>query len=394
MIETKARNSEIQEEFLESILRVKSKFEVTRVSFINGFAETQLPVAIAYRPNSKVLAQSGGKGISKEQTLISALMESYECHTAENVDYTLVDTYGNCKKMANPYKISTTLKDYRSVDPVRWCLAKNMFNDEDVYVPYSAVSLDFRNMAYIHKREPMMLTSNGLASGSSWDDACISAIYEVIERHSITVNEMDNTDKQMEVDQNSIESEDLKKLIHTLEENDNLRVDLYDNTEWNDFPTYKSIVTNGQMNWAGFGTHSDPVIAATRAITEANQARMISISGSREDMNKNFYLLSAALTKGNKEVKESSVTCKMRKTQDKGDKLTLKVILDQLKKISKETYVYKYDQVDANIFVVRVIAEGLHGYNYPGYSRMTILETVTDKNENILERENHSPAAG
>ena len=75
---------------------------------------------------------------------------------------------------------------------------------------------------------------------------------------------------------------------------------------------------------AGFGTHSDPVIAATRAITEANQARMISISGSREDMNKNFYLLSAALTKGNKEVKESSVTCKMRKTQDKGDKLTLK----------------------------------------------------------------------
>ena len=100
MIETNARNSEIQEEFLESILRVKSKFEVTRVSFINGFAETQLPVAIAYRPNSKVLAQSGGKGISKEQTLISALMESYECHTAENVDYTLVDTYANGKKMA------------------------------------------------------------------------------------------------------------------------------------------------------------------------------------------------------------------------------------------------------------------------------------------------------
>ena len=33
---------------------------------------------------------------------------------------------------------------------------------------------------------------------------------------------MNNTDKQMEVDQNSIESEDLKKLIHTLEENDDL----------------------------------------------------------------------------------------------------------------------------------------------------------------------------
>ena len=123
-------------------LRVKSKFEVTRVSFINSLQKLNYK-GIAYRPNSKVLAQSGGKGISKEQTLISALMESYECHTAENVDYTLVDTYGNGKKMANPYKISTTLKDYRSVDPLRWCLAKNMFNNEDVYVPYSAVSLDF-----------------------------------------------------------------------------------------------------------------------------------------------------------------------------------------------------------------------------------------------------------
>ena len=395
MIETNSQSIEFKEEFLSKILKVRRKFEVTRVSFINGFAETKLPVAIAYRPNSKVLAQSGGKGISREQTLISALMESYECHTAENVDHSLIDTYQHAKKnMANPYKIATTLKDYRSVDPVRWCKAKNIYNSEDVYVPYSAVSLDFRNMSYIHKREPMMLTSNGLASGSSWNDACISAIYEVIERHSITVNEMNKTDKKRKVDQQTIESEDLIKLIKLLEGNEDLRVDLYDNTEWDDFPTYKSIVTNGQMNWAGFGTHSDPIIAATRAITEANQARMISISGSREDMNKNFYLLSAEITKNNREARESLKACKMRMPQ--GDKkiITLELILGKLKKISEKTYVYKYDQIDQDIFVVRVIAEGLHGYNYPGYSRMTILETILDKNINLLVRENHSPAAG
>ena len=142
MLETNTRNQENQENFLSKILQIKNKFNVTRLSFINGFAETKLPVAIAYRPNSKVLAQSGGKGISKEQTLISALMESYECHTAENVSFSTVDTYQDGEQTkANPFKIATTLKDYRSVDPIRWCKAKNIFNDEDVYVPFSAVTV-------------------------------------------------------------------------------------------------------------------------------------------------------------------------------------------------------------------------------------------------------------
>ena len=395
MLETNTRNQENQEKFLSKILQIKNKFNVTRLSFINGFAETKLPVAIAYRPNSKVLAQSGGKGISKEQTLISALMESYECHTAENVSFSTVDTYQDGEQTkANPFKIATTLKDYRSVDPIRWCKAKNIFNDEDVYVPFSAVSLDFQNMSYIHKREPMMLTSNGLASGSSWDDACISAIYEIVERHSITINEINKTDKLKLVDRKSIAAEELLNLIELLEKEKDIEVSLYDNTEWEEFPTYKSILTNGHMNWAGFGTHSDPVIAATRAITEANQARMISISGSREDMNKNFYLLSAGITRKAKSVGQSSRPCKMRKYELDKKQTKLNKILDKLKTISKKTYIYRYKQIDPSIFVVRVISEGLHGYNYPGYSRMTILETALDRRIDLEEKETHSPAAG
>jgi len=396
MIETNTRfDVTDQDNFLSKIIQLKRKFEVTRLSFINGFAETDLPVAIAYRPNSKVLAQSGGKGISQTQTLISALMESYECHTAENVSYSMIDTYErDDPSKANPFKISTTLKDYRSAEPIRWCKAQNIFNDEDVYVPFSAVSLDFQNMSYIHKREPMMLTSNGLASGSSWEDACISAIYEIIERHSITINEMNKTDKQRLVKGESIMERGIVDLISLLEGEGSLKVYLYDNTEWDDFPTYKSIITNGHMNWAGFGTHSDPVVAATRAITEANQARIISISGSREDMNKNFYLLSASITKKSKIEKNTTKICNLRTQDKKACTPILSVILKQLKMISKNTYLFRYEQIDPNIFVVRVIAEGLHGYNYPGYSRMTILETKVQGGMILEDRENHSPAAG
>ena len=73
---------------------------------------------------------------------------------------------------------------------------------------------------------------------------------------------------------------------------------------------------------------------------------------------------------------------------------SLNKILNKLKTISNKTYIYRYKQIDPSIFVVRVISEGLHGYNYPGYSRMTILETALDKRADLEEKETHSPAAG
>ena len=97
-----------------------------------------------------------------------------------------------------------------------------------------------------------MLTSNGLASGKNWDDALISAIYEVIERHSITTNEMNKSDKDRKIDKLAIKSEALKDLIAKAEENNNLSVEIYDNTVWSEFPTYKSVLSDGHMIWSGF----------------------------------------------------------------------------------------------------------------------------------------------
>ena len=394
MIETTARSNESdQDKFLEKILKVKHLYDVTRVSFIDGFSSTKLPVAIAYRPNSKVLAQSGGKGVSRTQALISALMESYECHSAEIAEHCFIEAYGGRDlNYANPFRISTTLKDYRETDPIRWSKAKSIFSEKEVFVPFAAVSLDFRNMSYIHKREPMMLTSNGLASGSCWDSACISAIYEIIERHSISTNEINNTDKKKLVRKETIYQRELIQLIELIEETGELSVELYDNTIWEEFPTYKSTISNGHMTWAGFGTHSNPIIAATRAITEANQARLISISGSREDMNKNFYLLSAGIT-GKKSKKKAIEMVEMRSNKNKSE-MRLENVLNKVKEIAPNTYVYRYKQIDPSIYVVRVIAEGLHGYNYPGYRRMTILETTIQDAINVVEKESHSPAAG
>lgn len=112
-------------QFAEHLISCKREYSVTRVSYITGFSRVDLPVAIAYRPNSKVLSQSGGKGVSKVQALISALMESYECDAAEKIQ---PDTYSvsfeelvdSSISALDPRTLPTTLTDYSSVSRIDW----------------------------------------------------------------------------------------------------------------------------------------------------------------------------------------------------------------------------------------------------------------------------------
>ena len=48
------------------------------------------------------------------------------------------------------------------------------------------ISLDFTRMSKISDPSFIQLSSNGLASGMNENEAILSAIYEIIERHSST----------------------------------------------------------------------------------------------------------------------------------------------------------------------------------------------------------------
>lgn len=398
-METSTQETKDSKKFLNHLLNIKSKYSVTRVATINGFVNEKLPVAIAYRPNSKVLSQSGGKGVSNTQAIISALMESFECHSAEIAPYEKVEKESALNEnVVSPTNLAITMLDYSKFELNKWVRFTELGGtSENYWLPFDAISLDFTRMVDVLHRDTFFLTSNGLASGSSWDNAAKSAIYEVIERHCITTAELSGTDTKHEVDLRNIKNEDLRKLIKAITEYQ-VKLNLYDNTIWKEYPTFKAVLSEGPTKWTGFGTHENIIVAVTRAITEANQARVISISGSREDMNKDFYLAvyPKDKTSGSSRLiqfadKEKSVCTKT------SINATLNEFVNNVKKITNtKWYIYKYKQIDPKVYVVRVVAENLHGYNYPGYAQSTILPVNEYRaNTNLyIKRDQHSPAAG
>jgi len=384
--------------YSEYLLSQKKNFSVSRVSFIDGFSDVDLPVAIAYRPNSKVLSQSGGKGISRNQSLISALMESYECDVAEKIKpdlHRFSENYlkKNKYKIISPELLAITLSSYRKHIRIDWSEAHNLISQQKCLIPFDAVSLDFTLMARPESLMHMQLTSNGLASGKTQEQATISALYEIIERHSITSHEIVYLERSKPVDIFSIPCEIHRCLIDKIVSSD-LSMYIFDVTCWEEFPTYAChLVDDVGFSNVGWGCHVDPNISLARAITEANQARTIQISGSREDMNKYDYF----------NIKRMNITRKSRSTDSqKYVDYRTQVYRGHPDSIQIARLISKYSGEDPvavciderkNMSTVRVVAPKLHGYNYPAY-RSTLSKSFKESITSFELQPTHKPAAG
>ena len=396
MLETREQSTLVNNlaAYSSYLMERKSDFSVTRVSFIDGFSEIDLPVAIAYRPNSKVLSQSGGKGVSREQTLISAIMESYECNSAECIipdkkNYAEINLLDSNQLYIPPKKLPTCTSLYHYTLPIDWSIGYSLVSGESVYVPFDAVSLDFTRMSNIHHPCYMQLTSNGLASGSNSNAAIISAIFEIIERHCVTTHELQHKAYSKPIDIMTVPCEIQKNLIDKIVAVD-INIELYDMTLFDSFPVYGCIIKDAiGMSSVGWGCHTDPYISISRAITEANQARTIQISGSREDMNKyDYFSIKKNLSKDDSLASEY---VQFDSTKDK-ELLTLEKLLKLLTHYNiPEPVCIQLDEKKL-MCATRVIIPTLHGYNYPAY------RSVLSKNysENIADYKvtaTHKPAA-
>ncbi len=391
-------NKSSPDDYSKYLLSKKKEFNVTRVSFIDGFSEVDLPVAIAYRPNSKVLSQSGGKGISRNQALISALMESYECDSAEKIKPDLLKTSIDELKTKNldyldPTSLPTTLTYFEENLPIDWIYGENLFNGRRLLVPFESVSVDFTRMASLEFPTYQQLTSNGLASGYSEKDAIFSAIYELIERHSVTTNEFNGSTMNKPIDQLSVPSDIRKNCLDKIALG-NLDLEIYDVSIFDVFPTYACYLTDYDgMTSVGWGCSNSSSIALLRAVTEANQARTILLSGSREDMHKYDYLLARRIIDDNNNIMSKNNNNSINYRNIDEAKINT---FEDLKNIFKiynlqDPIFITLDKQD-HMAAVRVIVPKLHGYNYPAYQSI-----IDDKFcEDLLryqKTDTHLPAA-
>lgn len=271
---------------------------VTRVCDITGLDIIGIPVATAYRPNSRSLAVSQGKGPTKSAAMVAAAMEAVEHAHAERIDAPL--------RLARPVELAAAVEPWRlprtthsAADEhtaMLWIDGHRVADGSPVAVPYEAVSLDFtlpRGLVPIG----LCRDSNGLAAGNTMAEALVHALCELVERDAAALWDLLGAEEQAatRIDVATVADAQALELLERYAAA-KVEVALFDITSDVGVPAVLCQIVEAEPDpfrplppAAGLGCHPDPARALVAALAEAAQSRLISVSGSRDDVTREEY---------------------------------------------------------------------------------------------------------
>jgi ribosomal protein S12 methylthiotransferase accessory factor len=264
---------------------------ITRVADLTWLDDIGIPTVQAVRPASLTLSVSQGKASTYRAAQVSAVMESLEGWHAENV---CPELFSMAAKDLGPTLTYDPIELHRPPGSLYhpgakldWMLATTLQSGQKTWVPWAAVVV---NVAVTDCWRPPMfaMTSNGLASGNSYDEAALHGLYEIMERHAVATAAAGST--MFEVSADDLATSDCANLVELIyRAGSGLRVARLDT--WNGFYCFAAELTSPtvEVPFNGSGLHHDPNVALSRAITEAAQSRLTAISGAREDIPSSIY---------------------------------------------------------------------------------------------------------
>ena len=367
---------------------------ITRSADISDFSRVKLPVWIALRPNAKCLSQSAGKGLCADSAQISALMEGIEISTSENVDQRDA-IHLSVEKSQESGLNCIDLEEH----PLQACIPTNqkvpwlkstcLRTGQNWLMPAEMLSLDF-TMAGERGKRPRQFrtTSNGLASGRTYVEACVSGLLEVIERHSITLNNMllGNL-RKMEIGHCCPPK--LSAVLEQLDEH-GVNVAIYDSSVISGVHAIEAFLWSPEgvvPPVHGFGCSLDLEVAILRAVLEANQASTLLLSGSRDDLAKHTYLITADSERiANTYERKTRKIQRFEKTDFGTFELTPEEELQSIIKqtslhIDREILVHRYTPHDYPLSVCKVFVPTMEGYYMSGYRPQRRLITGATKDD-------------
>lgn len=268
-----------------------AKAGITRIANLTHLDTLGIPVYTCFRPLSKNLATSQGKGITDALAQCSAYMEGIEHYYSEQLVPALqhVPTSSDSERFitALPKGALRYTKAEKAV--IRdWSVVHSLLTQKDYWAPTYYLNFD---LSHAHIEDGLLhKTTTGLASGNNREEALCHALYEIIERHAMhRFNAMSYPKKLANMlALNSIDSPCAHHLVQHLL---GLHIDMVIFNLPNPFniPAYHCIIADENPfrklgHYSGNGCHFDSDIALCRAITEAVQSRLTYIAGSRDDM--------------------------------------------------------------------------------------------------------------
>lgn len=284
-------------ETLERVLPLLGTHGVTRLARITGLDRIGIPVWNAIRPNARSIAIHQGKGIQDVDAKVSATMEALERAVAEDPQVSIREaTIEALQAEGVRYEDLAALIGARQDriahdDQVEWATGVDLSTQERVMIPKDALVLDRT------RPNRYWLSSDGLASGNTEEEAIFHGLLERIERDAETLWLLKSAAKRAAsaVDPSSFSDPVLNSLIDKVEVA-SFRLQLFDMTSDLNVPVFAALlapmehsalryidVTNGS------GAHPVAVRAAIRAVTEAVQSRLTLISGARDDVPPESY---------------------------------------------------------------------------------------------------------
>lgn len=257
---------------------------ITRLAELTGLDTLGIPVWAAVRPMGRSLSTQQGKGITPEAARISALMESLETWTAENIERPVVRASAKAlgARAVDVRKLPRSRGRLDRDARWRWVEGWDLVSDRAVLVPLEAVTLDTT-----FTRPPVFdISSNGLASGNAIVEAIVHGLCEVLERHAEAAWRRAGGDRRIVLD--TIDDPVCRGLIERVIAA-GARIFVWDLE--GAIPTVGCAIMEDPREpawralgfYQGFGAHLAPEVAVARAITEAAQTRLTYIAGARDD---------------------------------------------------------------------------------------------------------------
>lgn len=268
---------------------------LTRVGLVTGLDCIAIPTAIAVRPNARSLSVSQGKGLTETQARVSAAMESLELFLAEDVRLplrraTLFDVVREGRVLDLQRQSFAFQKPYPELRTL-WVEGHELLSNRALWVPLGLVHMDL-TLPLLEGSAVFPPCSNGLASGNSPAEALLHGLCEVIERDAYTrfFQESDVDKQARRVDLASVTDSLCTRLVDQFI-SAGMLLEIWDITSDIGVPAFLCAVLEAEDNpfrtvgiAYGSGAHLNPALALVRALTEAAQARLTRLTGSRDDM--------------------------------------------------------------------------------------------------------------
>ncbi|WFU91921.1 YcaO-like family protein (plasmid) [Rhizobium sp. CC1099] len=285
----------VPSETLTRVAPLLVDFGVTRVARHTGLDRIGIPVWCAYSPNARSIVVAQGKGLSDDDAKVSAVMEALERAVAGNPSVDTVQASARHLQESG-YRVEKLncligrhKNDIGNDEEIEWALGRELLSGTEIYIPFEAAILDrTRDCRF-------WMSSDGLASGNTLEEAMLHGMLERIERDAYVLWRIGNDrDRHSRcIDPRGLKDAALDQLIEKIE-TAGLVLRLFDMMSDIAVPCFTAILGPGDIHddanvrfvevTAGSGAHPSPVRAAIRAVTEAAQSRLTYISGARDDI--------------------------------------------------------------------------------------------------------------